>query len=69
MMFPMSTQYGDNIDYCDKCRAAPILVLISESGQYGCFHEVSESAIILLQIPILIMCDNIIRFTYTCLFY
>ena len=34
-------------------RAAPILVSVSVSvsGRYCCFHEVSESANILLQIP------------------
>ena len=29
------------------------------SGRYCCFHEVSKSAIILLQIPILITCENV----------
>ena len=49
--------------YVDDARAAPILV--SVSGQYCCFHEVSESAITLLQIPILIMCsENKIMFVY-----
>ena len=50
-------------------RAAPILVSVSVSGRYCCFHEVSESAIILLQIPILITCENKITFVCTCLFY
>ena len=39
-------------------RAEPILVSVSVSGRYCCFHEVSESAIILLQIPILITCTE-----------
>ena len=29
-----------------ETRAAPILVSVSVSGRYCCFHEVSESAII-----------------------
>ena len=50
-------------------RAAPILVSVSVLGRCCCFHEVSESAIILLQIPILITCENKITFVCTCLFY
>ena len=50
-------------------RAAPILVSALVSGRYCSFHEVSESAIILLQISILIMCENKITSVCTCLFY
>ena len=52
-----------------RSRAAPILVSVLVSGRYCCFHEVSESAIILLQILILITCENKITFVCTCLFY
>ena len=50
-------------------RAAPILVSVLVSGRYCCFHEVLESVIILLQIPILITCENKIMFVCTCSFY
>ena len=42
-------------------RAAPILVSVLISGRYCCFHEVSESAIILFQIPILIREEDVLN--------
>ena len=41
-----------SLNFNDFTRAALILVLVSVLGQYCCFHEVLESAVILLQIPI-----------------
>ena len=45
-----------------KYRAAPIVALVLVSGRYCCLHEVSESAIILLQVSILITYQNKIMF-------